>query len=171
MTVAAVSDTAVATRAHSGSSTGESVSVGCVVVAEDDTALRELLATVRERAPNVPVIAMTACGSADSAVRVVRAGESTSAFDSVTKPVATAELLHAIGRGVRDSPRLREANRVAALVAQASQQLLRCAMWNARMGSRSCVAPTATSLVRPRFSVTTERRSTASSWTTRRSPS
>lgn len=58
-----------------------------------------VLAAVRERAPHVPVIVMTAFGTIDSAVRLVRAG----AFDYVTKPVATAELLRAIARAVRDA--------------------------------------------------------------------
>ena len=57
-----------------------------------------VLATVQARASGMPVIIMTAFGSIDSAVRLVRAG----AFDYVTKPVATAELLHAIARGVND---------------------------------------------------------------------
>ncbi len=147
MTAASPSDSTIAeSRSGQRSATGESASIGRVLVAEDDTALRELLvellgdeghdvtavpngaealarmitsafdvvltdlvmpgiggeavlATVRERAPTVPVIVMTAFGTIDSAVRLVRAG----AFDYVTKPVATAELLHAIGRGVRES--------------------------------------------------------------------
>ena len=57
-----------------------------------------VLAAVTERAPQVPVIVMTAFGTIDSAVRLVRAG----AFDYVTKPVATADLLQAVARGVRE---------------------------------------------------------------------
>ncbi|MES2522414.1 MAG: sigma-54 dependent transcriptional regulator [Gemmatimonadota bacterium] len=57
-----------------------------------------VLSAMRERAPEVPVIVMTAFGTIDSAVRLVRAG----AFDYVTKPVATAELLHALERAVRE---------------------------------------------------------------------
>ncbi|MBP6775468.1 MAG: sigma-54-dependent Fis family transcriptional regulator [Gemmatimonadaceae bacterium] len=60
-----------------------------------------VLAGVRERAPRIPVIVMTAFGSVESAVRLVRAG----AFDYVTKPVGTAELLHAISRAVTQSKR------------------------------------------------------------------
>jgi DNA-binding NtrC family response regulator len=58
-----------------------------------------VLAGAQERAPDVPVILMTAFGSIDAAVRMVRAG----AFDYVTKPVGTAELLQAIARAVRES--------------------------------------------------------------------
>ncbi|HYW32257.1 MAG TPA: sigma-54 dependent transcriptional regulator [Gemmatimonas sp.] len=57
-----------------------------------------VLSAMRERAAEVPVIVMTAFGTIDSAVRLVRAG----AFDYVTKPVATAELLHALERAVRE---------------------------------------------------------------------
>ena len=57
-----------------------------------------VLAAVSERAPAVPVIVMTAFGTIDSAVRLVRAG----AYDYVTKPVATADLLQAVTRGVRE---------------------------------------------------------------------
>jgi len=58
-----------------------------------------VLVGAQERAPGVPVILMTAFGSIDAAVRMVRAG----AFDYVTKPVGTAELLQAIARAVRES--------------------------------------------------------------------
>ncbi len=58
-----------------------------------------VLKGAQTRAPGLPVILMTAFGSIDAAVRMVRAG----AFDYVTKPVGTAELLQAIARAVRES--------------------------------------------------------------------
>ncbi len=124
---------------------------GRVLVAEDDTALRELIVEVlsgaghhvtavsngaealarlnradafdvvltdvvmpglggeavlmgaHERVPGLPVILMTAFGSIDAAVRMVRLG----AYDYVTKPVGTAELLQAITRAIRESQRQR----------------------------------------------------------------
>lgn len=60
-----------------------------------------VLSGARERAPNVPVIVMTAFGSIESAVRIVRSG----AFDYVTKPVGTAELLQSVSRAVAASRR------------------------------------------------------------------
>jgi two-component system response regulator HydG len=53
-----------------------------------------VLRAARELHPDVPVIVMTAFGTIDSAVRLVRAG----AFDYVTKPVGTAELLASLAR-------------------------------------------------------------------------
>lgn len=55
-----------------------------------------VLACALEFAPNVPVIVSTAFGSVESAVRTVRTG----AFDYVTKPVGTAQLLQAIERAI-----------------------------------------------------------------------
>lgn len=60
-----------------------------------------VLAGARERAPGVPVIVMTAFGSIESAVRIVRSG----AFDYVTKPVGTSELLQSVSRAVSASRR------------------------------------------------------------------
>jgi DNA-binding NtrC family response regulator len=68
-----------------------------------------VLAAVTEHAPQVPVIVMTAFGTIDSAVRLVRAG----AFDYVTKPVATADLLQAVARGVREGAARRASSRPA----------------------------------------------------------
>jgi DNA-binding NtrC family response regulator len=58
-----------------------------------------VLAAVHETRPELPVIVMTAFGTIDSAVRLVRAG----AFDYVTKPVGLAELLASLARGVAQS--------------------------------------------------------------------
>jgi DNA-binding NtrC family response regulator len=55
-----------------------------------------VLQAVRELRPHVPVVVMTAFGTIDSAVRLVRAG----AFDYVTKPVGTAQLLSTLSRGI-----------------------------------------------------------------------
>ena len=69
-----------------------------------------VLAGAQERVPDVPVILMTAFGSIDAAVRMVRAG----AFDYVTKPVGTAELLKAIERAVRQSRTSRDESTASA---------------------------------------------------------
>ncbi|MEO7521116.1 MAG: sigma-54 dependent transcriptional regulator [Gemmatimonas sp.] len=65
-----------------------------------------VLAGVRDRFPHVPVIVMTAFGTIDSAVRLVRAG----AFDYVTKPVATGELVRVIARAVTEAAARRAAS-------------------------------------------------------------
>jgi DNA-binding NtrC family response regulator len=52
----------------------------------------ELLAHLRSTRPHVNVIVITAFGSIESAIELVRAG----AFDYLTKPIGTEELLHAI---------------------------------------------------------------------------
>jgi DNA-binding NtrC family response regulator len=58
-----------------------------------------VLRAVGDAHPGLPVVVMTAFGSIDSAVRLVRAG----AFDYVTKPVGTAELLASLARAVAES--------------------------------------------------------------------
>ena len=58
-----------------------------------------LLAMIQRERAHIPVIVMTAFGSIDSAVQLVRAG----AFDYVTKPVATSALLQALARGVAEA--------------------------------------------------------------------
>ena len=58
-----------------------------------------LLAAVQRDFAHIPVIVMTAFGSIDSAVQLVRAG----AFDYVTKPVATSALLQSLQHGVIES--------------------------------------------------------------------
>lgn len=58
-----------------------------------------LLAWAREHRPELHVIIMTAFGSIDSAIRLVRQG----AFDYLTKPLRTAELLLAVERALSDS--------------------------------------------------------------------
>jgi two-component system NtrC family response regulator len=65
-----------------------------------------VLAAVTDRTAQIPVIVMTAFGTIDSAVRLVRAG----AFDYVTKPVPTADLLQAVARAVREGAARREAS-------------------------------------------------------------
>jgi DNA-binding NtrC family response regulator len=59
----------------------------------------ELLAEVRASRPEVNVIVVTAFGSIESAIELVRAG----AFDYLTKPIGTEELLHAIERALGES--------------------------------------------------------------------
>lgn len=57
----------------------------------------ELLREVRTRAPNLPVIFLTAYGTIDLAVEAVRHG----AFEFVTKPVEISHLEHVIRREVQ----------------------------------------------------------------------
>ncbi|HEX5818821.1 MAG TPA: sigma-54 dependent transcriptional regulator [Gemmatimonadales bacterium] len=59
----------------------------------------ELLAHLRATRPHVNVIVITAFGSIESAIELVRAG----AFDYLTKPIGTEELLHAIERALVES--------------------------------------------------------------------
>ncbi|MEO6058134.1 MAG: sigma-54 dependent transcriptional regulator [Gemmatimonadales bacterium] len=65
---------------------------------------QELLAEVRRRAPEVNVVVMTAFGSIDSAIDLVKAG----AFDYLTKPLATDDLLLAVERALTESRSRRE---------------------------------------------------------------
>ena len=75
-----------------------------------------LLAMIQRERAHIPVIVMTAFGSIDSAVQLVRAG----AFDYVTKPVATSALLQSLARGVAEA-RV-QANAKASLQASAQAQ-------------------------------------------------
>ena len=59
----------------------------------------ELLAEVRRCRPEVPVIVITAFGSIDSAIELVKQG----AFDYLTKPFGTDEFLDAVSRGLAES--------------------------------------------------------------------
>jgi len=59
----------------------------------------ELLTEVRRCRPEINVIVITAFGSIDSAIQLVKQG----AFDYLTKPFGTDELLHVVARGLDDS--------------------------------------------------------------------
>ncbi|HKT59002.1 MAG TPA: sigma-54 dependent transcriptional regulator [Gemmatimonadales bacterium] len=59
----------------------------------------ELLAEVRRRAPELNVVVMTAFGSIDSAIELVKAG----AYDYLTKPLATDDLLESVERALDES--------------------------------------------------------------------
>ncbi|MEZ4588488.1 MAG: sigma-54 dependent transcriptional regulator [Gemmatimonadales bacterium] len=72
---------------------------------------RELVLELRRRRPELNVVVMTAFGSIDSAIELVKAG----AFDYLTKPLATDELRLAVERALEESRRRRS-------VAQALQQ-------------------------------------------------
>jgi len=63
----------------------------------------ELLARIRRRAPDLPVILMTAWGSIELAVEGLKAG----ARDFITKPWTNGQILHAVGTalGVPGDPR------------------------------------------------------------------
>jgi DNA-binding NtrC family response regulator len=66
----------------------------------------ELLAGVRERRPEVPVIVITAFGSVEQAVEMVKRG----AYQYLTKPFQTAELLRVVGEALEASaPRRQQA--------------------------------------------------------------
>jgi nitrogen regulation protein NR(I) len=57
----------------------------------------EVLRHVRERHPRTPVIVITAHGTVDSAVEALKSG----AFDYITKPFDSAELIRTIGKAVK----------------------------------------------------------------------
>jgi len=69
----------------------------------------ELLRTLRQQRPELNVIVMTAFGSIDSAVELVRAG----AYHYLTKPIATQELLLAVSHALDQSRLRREVARLA----------------------------------------------------------
>ena len=68
----------------------------------------ELLRALRRQRPELNVIVMTAFGSIDSAVELVRAG----AYDYLTKPIATQELLLAVAHALDQSRLRREVARL-----------------------------------------------------------
>ncbi|HLZ45588.1 MAG TPA: sigma-54 dependent transcriptional regulator [Gemmatimonadales bacterium] len=68
----------------------------------------ELLRALRRQRPELNVIVMTAFGSIDSAVELVRAG----AYDYLTKPIATQELLLAVSHALDQSRLRREVARL-----------------------------------------------------------
>ena len=69
----------------------------------------ELLREVRTRRPELNVIIITAFGAIDSAIDLVKAG----AYDYLTKPFGTDELLLAIDRALADSAMRREVARLS----------------------------------------------------------
>jgi DNA-binding NtrC family response regulator len=73
---------------------------------------RELLAEVRLRRPAINVITITAFGSIDSAIQLVKQG----AFDYLTKPFGTDEFLGTVSRALAESRLRREADANAASV-------------------------------------------------------
>src|SRR6266851_4718322 len=68
----------------------------------------DLLRGLRQQRPELNVIVMTAFGSIDSAVELVRAG----AYDYLTKPIATQELLLAVSHALDQSRLRREVARL-----------------------------------------------------------
>jgi two-component system, NtrC family, response regulator AtoC len=66
----------------------------------------QLMGTIRQQRPELNVVIMTAFGSIDSAIDLVKAG----AYDYLTKPLAIDDLLLAVERGLQES----EHRRVAA---------------------------------------------------------
>jgi DNA-binding NtrC family response regulator len=69
----------------------------------------ELLAEVRARRPELNVIVITAFGSIDSAIELVKAG----AYDYITKPFSTDELLLIADRALNESRLRREVARLS----------------------------------------------------------
>lgn len=67
----------------------------------------QLMATIRQERPELNVVIMTAFGSIDSAIDLVKAG----AFDYLTKPLAIDDLLLAVERGLQESEHRRVAAR------------------------------------------------------------
>ncbi|MBW3628841.1 MAG: sigma-54 dependent transcriptional regulator [Gemmatimonadetes bacterium] len=74
---------------------------------------QELLREVRRRRPELNVIVITAFGSIDSAIELVKAG----AYDYITKPFSTDELLLVIERALHESRLRREIAQIAGSVA------------------------------------------------------
>ena len=68
---------------------------------------RDLLGEIRRRRPELHVVTMTAFGSIDSAIDLVKAG----AFDYLTKPLGTDDLLLAVERALTESGHRRAAAR------------------------------------------------------------
>ena len=68
----------------------------------------QLLAKVREHRPEAPVIVITAFGSVEQAVEMVKSG----AYQYLTKPFKTADLLATIKRGLEESAPRREQARL-----------------------------------------------------------
>jgi DNA-binding NtrC family response regulator len=69
----------------------------------------ELLAAVRDRRPELNVIIITAFGAIDSAIALVKAG----AYDYLTKPFGTDELLLTLERALEESRLKREVARLS----------------------------------------------------------
>src|SRR5580765_273922 len=69
---------------------------------------RDLLARVRAGRPELNVIVMTAFGSIESAIELVKLG----AYDYLTKPLATSELLSVVARALAESRLKRETARL-----------------------------------------------------------
>lgn len=69
----------------------------------------ELLAALRERALDIPVVMITAYASLDTAVQATKAG----AFDFLAKPFTTEDLRSAVQKAARHSMVQREASKLA----------------------------------------------------------
>ncbi|HXV87358.1 MAG TPA: sigma-54 dependent transcriptional regulator [Gemmatimonadales bacterium] len=68
---------------------------------------RDLLQALRSRRPELNVVVITAFGSIESAIELVKAG----AYDYLTKPVAADDLLDAVRRALAESRARRELSR------------------------------------------------------------
>lgn len=79
-----------------------------------------LLAKMRELRPEAPVIVITAFGSVEQAVGMVKAG----AFQYLTKPFETEELLRVIGQALETSAPQREQARLRRMVPATPKQII-----------------------------------------------
>src|SRR3990172_7729071 len=70
---------------------------------------QELLGELRTRHPELNVIVITAFGSIESAIQLVKGG----AYDYLTKPVAAHDLLQAVDRALGESRARRELSQLA----------------------------------------------------------
>jgi DNA-binding NtrC family response regulator len=80
----------------------------------------ELLAKVREARAETPVIVITAFGSVEQAVEMVKQG----AFQYLTKPFATGDLLTAVGNALKQSEAARTQARLRRELPEASPRLI-----------------------------------------------
>lgn len=80
----------------------------------------QLLAAVRQNRPEVPVIVITAFGSVEQAVEMVKAG----AFQYLTKPFDTDELLQTVAKALEQSAPQREQARLRREMPQAPARII-----------------------------------------------
>jgi DNA-binding NtrC family response regulator len=79
-------------------------------IAMPDMSGEELTVKVKERHPDVPVVAITACGSVENATKLMKIG----AFDYIEKPFTIKRLKHTVGKAFEFTT-LKKENRVLQL--------------------------------------------------------